>query len=173
MGLRAIHGNNQGIALCYDATNSHFYLTPDNNTTLFAIAVNPIILHSQMMDAGTFDNTNGNPIFVAPFAMTLIGVTARARVKSSATETIDLLKVASGTALASGTTLLDATQIDADGITNNTNETIGLTSTTADLDIAAGALVGLLGSGTLTALLDLTVTLNLKPTIAAVTLPNQ
>lgn len=88
-------------------------------------------------------------VFVAPYACRVSGITARVTVAGTDGSAVTALvkKAASGTAIASGTTL--SSSIDLKG-TANTNQTITLTTTLADLDIAAGTAIGLDFTGTLT-----------------------
>lgn len=87
------------------------------------------------------------PIFTAPWACRVLS--ARCRTLGTASSaTIDLKKAPSGTAAASGTSLL-STPFAADA-TTNTNVTGALTTTAADLSLAAGDSICLDVSGTMT-----------------------
>ncbi len=87
--------------------------------------------------------------FVAPYACRLSQITARVTVAGTdgSAVTAVVKKAASGTAIASGTALSGS--FDLKG-TANTNQTVTLTTTLTDLDIAAGTAVGLDFTGTLT-----------------------
>jgi hypothetical protein len=88
-------------------------------------------------------------VFVAPYACRVSAITARVTAAGTDGSAVTCLvkKAPSGTAIASGTTL--SSSIDLKG-TANTNQTITLTTTLTDLDIAAGTAVGLDFTGTLT-----------------------
>lgn len=87
------------------------------------------------------------PLFTAPRACRLLGVKVRI-LGTAASATGMLEKAPSGTAAASGTDLLAATfAFDA---TTNTVLTPGLTTTAADLNLAAGDSIVLDVTGTLT-----------------------
>lgn len=87
------------------------------------------------------------PLFTAPRACRVVSVTVRI-LGTAASATGMLRKAPSGTAAASGTALLaSAFAFDA---TTNTNLTPGLTTTAADLNLAAGDSVCLDVTGTLT-----------------------
>lgn len=95
--------------------------------------------------------------WIAPFACTVVGITFRPIV-TAASATLDVKKVPSGTAVASGTTLLSAA-FALDG-TTATNQVGALTATAADRDLAAGDALGSDVTGTTTnATGTLTVTL--------------
>jgi hypothetical protein len=74
---------------------------------------------------------------------------------------VDVLKVPSGTAKASGTTVIAAV-MDV-STTADTNKTPALHATVANLRLAAGDSLGLVGAGTLTAVDGVTVQVILKP----------
>jgi hypothetical protein len=87
------------------------------------------------------------PIFTATRACRVLKVMARI-LGTAGSATIDLKKAPSGTAAASGTSLLAAAM--AADATTNTNLTPGLTTTAADLSLAAGDSICLDVTGTLT-----------------------
>lgn len=87
------------------------------------------------------------PIFTAPRACRLVKAMCRV-LGTAASATINLKKAPSGTAAASGTALLSAA-FAADA-TTNTNATGALTTTSADLSLAAGDSICLDVTGTLT-----------------------
>lgn len=88
-----------------------------------------------------------SPFFVAPRACRVKSIINRV-LGTAASATIDIKKAPSGTAIGSGTTLL-ATPFAADA-TTNTNVTGSLTTTAADLSLAAGDALGMDVNGTLT-----------------------
>ena len=97
--------------------------------------------------ASSVDKTS----FVADRAMRVIGI--RGRVEAAGTDagavTAAVKKAASGTAIASGTALHSGT-FNLKG-TAATNQTLTLSTTTTDLDLAAGDSIGVDFTGTLTA----------------------
>lgn len=176
----ALHVSNEDkvdVVLGYDTDTGHFYLSPGVQQSVLIPLSNRMVQHkiSVSASAGTSvaaDTTNGNPIFVAPEAMTLVKIDARPRVKSSAGGvTMQVFKADSGTALGSGTAML-STQLALDQA-DNTNITGAVISASAGVaDVAAGQTVGIKASGAVTALVDLVVTLTFIPKVTANVLVN-
>lgn len=96
--------------------------------------------------------------WIAPAKCVVDSVTARFNTASSS-GTVTVHKVPSGTAPDSGTALLSST-ISTAG-TADTNATGTLSTTKATLELAAGDGLQLVDGGTLTSLVDLTVTVGL------------
>ena len=88
-----------------------------------------------------------SPLFVAPRACRVLSVKHRP-LGTAAGATIDIKKAPSGTALASGTSVL-AAPLAADA-TTDTNATVTLSATAAALSLAAGDALGMDVNGTLT-----------------------
>lgn len=99
-----------------------------------------------------------NIFWIAPAKCVVDSVTARWNTASSS-GTVTVHKVPSGTAPDSGTALLAST-ISTAG-TADTNATGTLSTTKATLELAAGDGLQLVDGGTLTSLVDLTVTVGL------------
>jgi hypothetical protein len=99
--------------------------------------------------------------FVAPRKMRVVSITGR--VEAAGTDggavTLAVKKAASGTAIASGTALHSST-MNLKG-TAATNQTLTLSTTSTDLDIAAGTAIGLDFTGVLTTATG-TVTVGLR-----------
>lgn len=99
-------------------------------------------------------------VCVAPYAMKLISFTIRAEVVETAGGTVDVHKVASGTALSSGTAMVtQLTPTAVGGLTALTNLDLTLHATEANYTVAAGDLVALMlgTTGELTGLAYLAV----------------
>lgn len=96
-------------------------------------------------------NSADDTFFVAIRRYRVIGITARIEVTGTdaGAVTAAIKKAASGTDIASGTALHTGT-IDLKG-TVNTNQTLTLSATSSDLDIAAGTSIGIDLTGTMTA----------------------
>jgi hypothetical protein len=109
-------------------------------------------------DASSVDKSS----FVAPRGYRVKAITGRvtAAGTDSGAVTLAVKKAASGTAIASGTALHSST-MDLKG-TANTNQTLTLSTTSSDLDIAAGDAIGIDVTGTLTAATGV-VTISLNP----------
>jgi hypothetical protein len=113
---------------------------------------------SIVYNAASVDQTG----FVAPRAYRVRAIVGR--VTAAGTDggavTLQVRKAASGTAVASGT-LLHSGTFNLKG-TANTNQTLALSTTSADLDIAAGDMIGLDFTGVLTSATGV-VTISLTP----------
>ena len=101
-------------------------------------------------------------VFVATRPYRVMAITARVEVAGTdaGAVTAAIKKAASGTAIASGTALHSGT-INLKG-TAATNQTLTLSTTSTDLDIAAGTAIGIDFTGTLTAATG-AVTVTLAP----------
>jgi hypothetical protein len=98
-------------------------------------------------------------VLIAPFNCKLVAV--RARHKTASTSgTMDVVKAASGTAVASGTTLLTATMSNAG--TADTNVDGSVLATIGGSRILKGTAIGLKFAGTLTNLVNLDITIILR-----------
>lgn len=91
-----------------------------------------------------------------PYDCKLVSVRARHRVASTS-GTINIVKSASGTSVASGTTMLTATMSNAG--TADTNVDGSLKTGIGDMTVPQGSSIGILFAGTLTNLLDLDITI--------------
>lgn len=104
------------------------------------------------------DATN-QALIVAPFDLQLVAVTTRHRVASTS-GTMDLKKTASGTALSGGTSVLSATMSNAGAA--DTNLAGSLATGIGNTTVPKGQALGLVFGGTLTNLVDLDVTIQLR-----------
>lgn len=91
----------------------------------------------------------GNTFFTAVRPMRVKAVIARLNAANALAATLTVVKVASGTAVTGGTSLT-SNSVDCAG-TPNTNQTLTLSATAADLELAAGDSLGFVGTGTLVA----------------------
>lgn len=91
-----------------------------------------------------------NSFWIAPFACRLISARVRPLVVGSdgSAVTATFNKASSGTAIASGTAMTSAADLKG---TINTNQTLTLSTTTADCSVAAGQAVGMDCTGVMTA----------------------
>lgn len=94
-------------------------------------------------------NPNNSIIFTAQRKMRVKAIVGRLEVASGLAATLTVSKAPSGTAL-SGGTLLHSGSFDANG-TAATNQTLTLSATAADLEIATGDSIGVRTTGTWTA----------------------
>lgn len=140
-------------ALRYDSDNElrigGEVRTPFQQTITLALPLN----------AGAVDQC----VFIAPYALTVSGITeihATAGNDSGAV-TINLTKDVSGTVPGAGTTIMSGT-FNAKG-TANTAQTATLTSTSADLNFAAGDRIGANFVGTVTTLAGIVITIRVTP----------
>lgn len=179
MALIVSHGQNLDIVLGYDATNGVFYLTSPGAAATAAVSLNNRMCNFSIGPLGaaaavefTVDTTNGNYGFIAPAAMTLVRAVERHLVAGTDGGSVVgmIKKVASATALAAGTDMLAAAANLKSAA--NTNVVLTLHGTAANLDVAAGDLVGVLGTGTMTGLVQSIWTLTFVPKNTPNTLPN-
>jgi len=107
-------------------------------------------------------NSADTPFFVATRKCRVVGITARVEVAGTdgGAVTAAVTKAASGTAIPSGTALHSGTA-NLKG-TAATNQVLTLSTTSADLDIAAGQAIGVNFTGTMTAAVGC-ITVALEP----------
>lgn len=106
----------------------------------------PVIFVTMEYNASSVDKVS----FVAPRAMKVVSIYGRVEVAGTdgSAVTAVIKKTASGTAIASGTALHSST-FNLKG-TAATNQTLTLSTTATDTDIAAGNAIGIDFTGTLT-----------------------
>ena len=104
------------------------------------------------------DATN-QVVLIASFDFELISVQARHRTASTS-GTMDVVRVASGTAVSAGTSLLTATMSNAG--TADTNVNGSLSTSIGGKVVSKGQALGLIFAGTLTNLVDLDITFTLR-----------
>lgn len=148
----------------YDNGRNTLIITPDSN-----VVKNPL-RHSfpdqwsestVLQGATPATAANYDVFWTAPYGVTVTGIVIRFGT-ASASGTVDVRKAASGTAFASGTSLLSAPASTAGTI--NTNLTATLTGTAANLNLNAGDSLGLVSGGTLTSLANLSITILMRRT---------
>ena len=83
-------------------------------------------------------------VCIAPYAMKLVSCTIRADTLETAAGTVDLKKVASGTALTSGTAMVTQVVPTSATLTAATNYAMALDATAANYTVAEGDLVVLM-----------------------------
>lgn len=98
-------------------------------------------------------------LLIAPFDLKVVSIQSRHKTASTS-GTMDLKKAASGTAIASGTSLLTATMSSAGAA--DTNVDGSLKNDIGDLDVPKGDALGFDFGGTLTGLVDLDITVTLR-----------
>lgn len=108
---------------------------------------------------GTAAEAVSHIIFTAPYDCEVVSVAAR-HATASTSGTMNLVKVASGTAVASGTTILSATMSNAG--TANANVSGVMKTGIGDRVIPQGSSLGLLFAGTVTNLVGLVVTVVMR-----------
>ena len=116
----------------------------------FAISIPSLAAASAVSDA----------IWVAPYAVQVIGVRVRFRVAGGAAAAVTVEKTPSATAPGSGTALLTATLALTGAANTNASGTLLTNSNT--LQLAAGDALSYVLSGTLTGLAGLAVTITLQ-----------
>ena len=122
-----------------------------------------VTLNASYFLAGSAPATAANHplnLFVAPYPCQVVSISARFGVTSSS-GTLDVKKGASGTAAASGTSVLSAVMSLAG--TANTPVSGTLSGTAGATILNTGDTLGITAAGTLTNLADLGVTILLKP----------
>jgi hypothetical protein len=80
-------------------------------------------------------------VCIAPYAMRLVSFTIRAKTLESAGGTVDVTKVASGTALTSGTAMVTQVVPTGTTLTAATNYAMALHATEANYTVAVGDMV--------------------------------
>lgn len=105
---------------------------------------------------------NYGVFFIAPYKCKVLSAKERHRTVGSdgGTVTVNIEKVPSGTAEGSGTALATALSLKA---TVNTNQSFTLVSTEASTELATGDALALTDAGTLTAVADVCITVELCP----------
>lgn len=148
----------------YDTARNALVLAPDPQS-----AKNPL-RHSYpdtwsesiVLSGASPQTANNYDVFwTAPYGVTVVSVKVRFTVAGTSS-TVDVKKVPSGTAVAAGTSVITAPASTAG--TANTNVSPALSATPANLALAAGDSLGILNGGTLTNLVNLTVTVELRRT---------
>lgn len=124
--------------------------------------VPPRVYVSQFIAAGAAAADYDGLMFIADRAYEVVQVRERHQTAgSSTTASVNVKKVPSGTAKASGTDIIAAV-IDL-STTADTNQTPALHATVGNRQLAAGNAIGLVGAGTMTAVDGVTVQVVLKP----------
>lgn len=109
------------------------------------IKTKEVVFSGGINDYGAVQTGVDAVVCIAPYAMKLTTFTIRADTVETAAGTVDVKKVASGTALSSGTAMV--TQLvptSAGGLTAATNLDLTLDTTEANYTVAAGDLIVLM-----------------------------
>lgn len=158
------HGGPGAVGIEFDTAINAVVLAKDNpiseSTTIVLPGTFSVTSHLNSTQAATADNYG--VFYIAPYAVEVVSVKERHETAGSdgSAVTLNVQKVPSGTAKGSGTNLLSA-GISLKG-TADTNATGTLSTTVADLRLAAGDSLALVPTGTLTAVDGVTVTVELK-----------
>lgn len=137
----------------------------DDNTTDITsglVTAKKFVVNATLPGATAGTAANYGKIFIAPFICTVTSIKEVHGTAGSdgSAVTLSVERLQGTEALGSGDELLAATKIDLKG-TADTVQTKALTSTTAHLTLAAGDRLGLVDTGTLTAVADMCVTIEL------------
>lgn len=137
----------------------------DDNVTDIAsglVTANKFVVNATLPGTSAATATNYGKVFIAPFICTVTSIKEVHGTAGSdgSAVTLSVERLQGTEALGSGDELLAATKIDLKG-TADTVQTPTLTATTANLTLAAGDRLGLVDTGTLTAVADVAVTIEL------------
>lgn len=161
-------GGAQSAGVAYDAGRKGLIINPDAdpaNRLLYPETWTEAVV----VTAGAAAADWPSIFYVAPFGVEVVSVRGRHEVNGGAGAEFRIKKVASGAAVpahGAGTDVLNAAQSVAAGAT--TNWTPALHATVANRQLAAGEALALTTGGTLTALDNVTIMVELKrrPTVA-------
>jgi hypothetical protein len=145
----------------FDAGRDTLILNPDGTRRSY-----PSVWGEKFALFGANAQTQANydVFFTAPYGVTVTSVVVRQTTKTSAATTnLDVKKAPSGTAIGSGTSVLAAV-FDLNTGVNNTNNSLTLNATAANLKLASGDSLGCTVSQAPTALVNFVLTVGLKRT---------
>jgi len=115
-----------------------------NRNHLTEVKVKRVVFSGGVNDYGAVQTGVDTVVCIAPYAMRLVSFTIRADTLETAAGTIDVKKVASGTALSSGTDMVTQVVPTGTTLTAATNYDMALHATEANYTVAAGDLVALI-----------------------------
>ncbi len=115
-----------------------------NPNHLTAVNVKEVVFSGGINDYGAVQTGVDCVVCIAPYAMKLVSCNIRADTLETAAGTVDLKKVASGTALSSGTDMVTQVVPTSGTMTAATNHPMALHATVANYTVAAGDLVVLM-----------------------------
>lgn len=115
-----------------------------NKYHLTEINVKEVVFAGGVNDYGAVQTGVDCVVCIAPYAMKLKTFTIRADTLETAAGTVDVKKVASGTALSSGTDMVTQVVPTSGTLTAATNYAMALHATAANYTVAAGDLVVLM-----------------------------
>lgn len=149
----------------YDADRNTLILAPDPQSAKTPLRHSfPDTWAETFVLSGTTAATAANygEFFTAPYGVTIVSVRARFSAAGGSGSTVDIKKAASGTSIASGTSVLTA-PIATNG-TPATNVSGTLSGTVANTQLNAGDSLGAVAAGTNTGLANLVVTVEMRRT---------